>query len=129
MHVYDVSSFSRKIFFQLKFCFKIENEEKIEYVNNPKKQANYLNFRRKFFMCCKTFCDFIKCRYPVHWANTLRKMNTFNAELLLPGHGPPIIGAQRVKEALENAAAFLDNINAQFFKGVNKVTNLSLLIK
>ena len=29
-------------------------------------------------------------RYPMEWAAALRKMLSFNADLLLPGHGPPM---------------------------------------
>ena len=31
-------------------------------------------------------------RYPLEWAAALRKMSRLNAELLLPGHGPPMYG-------------------------------------
>jgi glyoxylase-like metal-dependent hydrolase (beta-lactamase superfamily II) len=31
-------------------------------------------------------------RYPVEWAQALREMASKGAKMLLPGHGPPIVG-------------------------------------
>src|SRR5581483_889766 len=39
-------------------------------------------------------------RYPHDWARALRAMQTLDAELLLPGHGYPIRGAARIRQAL-----------------------------
>jgi len=47
-------------------------------------------------------------RYPREWAAALRSMETLGAELLLPGHGPPIEGEARVREALSSAAELLE---------------------
>jgi alkyl sulfatase BDS1-like metallo-beta-lactamase superfamily hydrolase len=46
-------------------------------------------------------------RYPLEWARALTRMAALGAELLLPGHGPPIIGGGRVRQALEESARLL----------------------
>ena len=52
-------------------------------------------------------------RYPLDWARALREMAELDAELMLPGHGPPVVGAARVKEALESTAALLESLCEQ----------------
>ena len=47
-------------------------------------------------------------RYPREWARALRKMAACHAEQLFPGHGPPIFGADRVRQALEETAELLE---------------------
>jgi alkyl sulfatase BDS1-like metallo-beta-lactamase superfamily hydrolase len=47
-------------------------------------------------------------RYPREWADALRRMLTLDAEFLLPGHGFPVIGADRVRQALTDTADLLD---------------------
>ena len=39
-------------------------------------------------------------RYPGEWADALRRMITLEPECLLPGHGLPVVGADRVRQAL-----------------------------
>ena len=46
-------------------------------------------------------------RYPIEWAEALRAMASLDAETLLPGHGLPIEGAARVKQALLETAELL----------------------
>ena len=49
-------------------------------------------------------------RYASDWAAALRRMAGLGAELLLPGHGLPIAGAARVREVLEDTAAYLESL-------------------
>ncbi len=49
-------------------------------------------------------------RYPMEWAAALRRMIALDAEYLLPGHGVPIIGADRIRQALTDAADLLDSL-------------------
>jgi alkyl sulfatase BDS1-like metallo-beta-lactamase superfamily hydrolase len=49
-------------------------------------------------------------RYPREWAQALREMVALDAELLLPGHGWPIAGADRVRQALTDTADLLDHL-------------------
>jgi alkyl sulfatase BDS1-like metallo-beta-lactamase superfamily hydrolase len=52
-------------------------------------------------------------RYPEEWAAALEEMAAKDAELLLPGHGPYIDGADEVKTALLDAAEYLRSIVEQ----------------
>ncbi len=50
-------------------------------------------------------------RYPKDWAAALRTMATLDAATLLPGHGLPIVGADRVHQALTDTAALLEHLH------------------
>ncbi|MDA8312793.1 MAG: MBL fold metallo-hydrolase [Actinomycetota bacterium] len=52
-------------------------------------------------------------RFVGEWAVALREMAGLGAEVLLPGHGLPVIGADRVREALSDTAEYLESIEAQ----------------
>src|SRR5262249_31465983 len=52
-------------------------------------------------------------RYPHHWAAALRRMAAVGAEVLLPGHGVPIWGEDRVNEALSATAELLESLHDQ----------------
>lgn len=43
-------------------------------------------------------------RYCLDWVHALRAMSSLEASILLPGHGFPIVGHDRVKQALESTA-------------------------
>jgi alkyl sulfatase BDS1-like metallo-beta-lactamase superfamily hydrolase len=47
-------------------------------------------------------------RYAREWAAAFRKMDALAPEILLPGHGLPIIGAARVHQALSEGAELLE---------------------
>jgi alkyl sulfatase BDS1-like metallo-beta-lactamase superfamily hydrolase len=67
-------------------------------------------------------------RYPVEWAAALKKMEALNAELLLPGHGPPICGKGRVKQALNETRRFLESICDHTLKGINAGKSLNEIV-
>ena len=46
-------------------------------------------------------------------------MQTKNASVLLPGHGPPIIGKDRVEEALDCTRRYLESLEAQTLQLMN----------
>ncbi|MFK0171558.1 alkyl sulfatase dimerization domain-containing protein [Streptomyces sp. NPDC090306] len=52
-------------------------------------------------------------RYPVEWAQALRAMRELGAEVLLPGHGVPIVGADRIRQALGDTAELLESLCTQ----------------
>jgi len=52
-------------------------------------------------------------RYPLEWAAALRKMAALPAELLLPGHGVPVAGADRVNQGLTDTAEYLESLVEQ----------------
>jgi alkyl sulfatase BDS1-like metallo-beta-lactamase superfamily hydrolase len=64
-------------------------------------------------------------RYPREWARALRKMATRDAEQLFPGHGPPIFGAARVKQALEETAELLELLHDQTLGLMNQGARLN----
>src|SRR6202044_1101841 len=49
-------------------------------------------------------------RYPREWAVALREMVALAPEVLLPGHGFPVIGADRVRQALTDTADLLESL-------------------
>lgn len=49
-------------------------------------------------------------RYPVEWAQALRAMQELGAEVLLPGHGVPIVGSDRIRQALGDTAELLESL-------------------
>eukprot|EP01095_Lingulamoeba_sp_RSL-Kostka_P003234 TRINITY_DN141_c0_g1_i1.p1 TRINITY_DN141_c0_g1~~TRINITY_DN141_c0_g1_i1.p1 ORF type:complete len:738 (+),score=286.09 TRINITY_DN141_c0_g1_i1:54-2267(+) len=67
-------------------------------------------------------------RYPKEWANALREIKEKKPEFLLPGHGPPIIGNDRINEALENTAQYLEIIFDQTIKMINEGRALNYII-
>jgi len=52
-------------------------------------------------------------RYPLEWAQALRRMAALAPAVLCPGHGPPILGEARVHQALEESAELLESLHAQ----------------
>ena len=58
-------------------------------------------------------------RYPREWAAALRRMLALDAEFLLPGHGFPVIGADRVRRALTDTADLLDSLVDQTLDVMN----------
>jgi glyoxylase-like metal-dependent hydrolase (beta-lactamase superfamily II) len=58
-------------------------------------------------------------RYVIEWAEALEAMRRLGAALLLPGHGPPIFGAERVDRALAETAALLRGIHDQVIEQMN----------
>jgi len=59
-------------------------------------------------------------RYPEEWADALETMAALGPEVLLPGHGPLIDGADAVRTALLDAAAYLRSIVEQTVDGLNR---------
>ena len=52
-------------------------------------------------------------RYPREWAAALRTMADLEAGVLLPGHGLPVIGEDRVRTALNDTAQVLESLHDQ----------------
>lgn len=59
-------------------------------------------------------------RFAGEWAAALRQMAAMDADLLLPGHGAPIMGADRVRQALEDTARYLEAIEEQTLAAMNE---------
>ncbi|MGH9090448.1 MAG: alkyl sulfatase dimerization domain-containing protein [Acidimicrobiales bacterium] len=58
-------------------------------------------------------------RYPREWAAALRRMVDLEPEHLLPGHGLPVVGADRVRQALTDTADLLDSLVDQTLAVMN----------
>ena len=58
-------------------------------------------------------------RYPLEWAQALRRMLELEPEYLLPGHGLPVVGAERVAQALGDTADLLESLVRQTLEVMN----------
>ncbi len=58
-------------------------------------------------------------RYVGEWAAALRKMAALGAELMIPGHGLPIFGTDRIRQALTDTADLLDSLESQVLAFMN----------
>ncbi|MFL2755862.1 MAG: alkyl sulfatase dimerization domain-containing protein [Dehalococcoidia bacterium] len=67
-------------------------------------------------------------RYAGDWAQALLKMNDLQSSFLLPGHGPPIIGKVRVKDALESTAEYLMSLEEQTLNLMNNGASLDEIL-
>jgi alkyl sulfatase BDS1-like metallo-beta-lactamase superfamily hydrolase len=67
-------------------------------------------------------------RWIGEWAAGLRLMAALGPELLVPGHGLPIFGADRVRLALEDTAAFLESIENQVVVLMNTGASLDTIL-
>jgi alkyl sulfatase BDS1-like metallo-beta-lactamase superfamily hydrolase len=67
-------------------------------------------------------------RYPIEWARACQEMAALGAEILLPGHGVPVVGADRVKAALLDTAELLESLHDQTVAMMNDGARLSDII-
>jgi glyoxylase-like metal-dependent hydrolase (beta-lactamase superfamily II) len=67
-------------------------------------------------------------RYPAEWAAALRRMAALQPEVLLPGHGLPVVGAARVAEALVDTAQYLESLVDQTLALMNEGARLSEIL-
>jgi alkyl sulfatase BDS1-like metallo-beta-lactamase superfamily hydrolase len=67
-------------------------------------------------------------RYCGEWAAALREMAGLGAETLIPGHGMPIFGADRVAQALGDTAELLESLEAQTLELMNRGATLDRVL-
>jgi alkyl sulfatase BDS1-like metallo-beta-lactamase superfamily hydrolase len=73
-------------------------------------------------------------RYPLEWADALRQMLALfdrpggGPEVLLPGHGYPVVGGDRVRQALADTAELLESLVAQTLALMNAGARLDEVI-
>jgi alkyl sulfatase BDS1-like metallo-beta-lactamase superfamily hydrolase len=67
-------------------------------------------------------------RYAGEWATALREMAALNPETLIPGHGLPIFGADRVREALTDTADLLEDLETQVLALMNTGATLDRVL-
>lgn len=63
-------------------------------------------------------------RYPMEWAQALRDMIAMKPEMLLPAHGLPIRGAERVRKVLNDVASNLEDLMQQSLQMMNEGATL-----
>lgn len=64
-------------------------------------------------------------RYPLEWAQALRRMVDLDAQFLLPGHGLPIFGRERIRQALSDTAQYLESLVEQTLALMNAGARLA----
>jgi alkyl sulfatase BDS1-like metallo-beta-lactamase superfamily hydrolase len=67
-------------------------------------------------------------RFAKDWSAALRAMAETGAELLLPGHGVPIAGADRVRQALSESAELLDYLHDNTLAMMNTGASLDEIV-
>jgi alkyl sulfatase BDS1-like metallo-beta-lactamase superfamily hydrolase len=67
-------------------------------------------------------------RYAAEWAVALREMAVLGAETLLPGHGVPVVGEGRVRQALTDTADFLQSLHDQTVAMMNDGARLDEIL-
>jgi alkyl sulfatase BDS1-like metallo-beta-lactamase superfamily hydrolase len=67
-------------------------------------------------------------RYPREWAAGLREMAALGAEVMLPGHGWPVVGAERVRQALTDTAELLEHLHDETVAMMNAGARLDEIV-
>ncbi len=67
-------------------------------------------------------------RYARDWAIAFRKMIALEPDVLLPGHGLPIVGADRVRQALTEGAELLESLVEQTLAMMNEGARLDEIL-
>lgn len=68
-------------------------------------------------------------RYAEDWAAALRRMAAKGADVLLPGHGVPIVGRDRVARALGETAELLESLASQTLALMNEGAPLERVLR
>lgn len=68
-------------------------------------------------------------RYASEWATALRAMAAVEASVLLPGHGQPIFGVDRIREALTTTAAALEELHERTIAAMNAGCTLDEVVR
>ncbi len=67
-------------------------------------------------------------RYPIEWAAALRRMIAVEPELLLPAHGLPIAGRDRIRRVLDDVATALEDLVRDVVAMMNTGATLDAII-
>ena len=67
-------------------------------------------------------------RYAAEWARALRRMVAMGPELLLPAHGLPIVGKERIAMVLGDIASALESLVTQVIQMMNDGATLDTIV-
>ena len=67
-------------------------------------------------------------RYPLEWAAALRAMSAVGPELLVPAHGLPIAGRERIARVLDEIATALENLVRDVLAMMNQGCTLDEIV-
>ncbi|GAA4520876.1 alkyl sulfatase dimerization domain-containing protein [Nonomuraea ferruginea] len=67
-------------------------------------------------------------RYPREWVHALRRMAALDAEIMLPSHGAPIFGRDRIRQALLETAEWLESLVTQTLGLLNAGARLDEIV-
>ena len=67
-------------------------------------------------------------RYAPDWAVALRRMQSLQPEVLIPGHGPVVFGAARAAQMLNDGAAVLEHLTRQALALMNQGRTLDEIL-
>jgi alkyl sulfatase BDS1-like metallo-beta-lactamase superfamily hydrolase len=67
-------------------------------------------------------------RYAADWAVSLRAMRALEPDLLILGHGPPIFGAARIRQALGDTAEWLEALERETLARMNAGAPLDTIL-
>lgn len=67
-------------------------------------------------------------RFPIEWARALRVMADLGAELMLPGHGVPVSGVDRIRQALTESAELLEHLHDETVAMMNTGARLDEIV-
>jgi alkyl sulfatase BDS1-like metallo-beta-lactamase superfamily hydrolase len=67
-------------------------------------------------------------RYAPDWAAALRRMEALQPEVLIPGHGPVILGAARAAQVLRGGAEVLESLVRQILALINQGRSLDEIL-
>jgi len=67
-------------------------------------------------------------RYCGEWAAALREMAALGAETMIPGHGMPIFGAERIRQAFGDTAELLESLESQTLALMNRGATLDRVL-
>ncbi|MBW3588248.1 MAG: MBL fold metallo-hydrolase [Actinobacteria bacterium] len=68
-------------------------------------------------------------RYAHEWSQALREMAKLGAEVMLPGHGLPVIGRDRIRQTLDETAEFLESLVEQTLEMMNSGASLEEIVR
>lgn len=67
-------------------------------------------------------------RYAHEWSVALREMAKLGAEVMLPGHGLPVMGRDRIRQTLDETAEFLESLVEQTLEMMNAGASLDEIV-